>query len=102
MGRTPSTSGGVQAILFSYSLSMIPPFADVLDRARRDLAPGGRIVVVDFLDAREPVRAGLLASHVHLGPARLDELRRLFPRHALEVTSVGLWRIFLFAGEAAG
>jgi S-adenosylmethionine-diacylgycerolhomoserine-N-methlytransferase len=86
-------------ILFSYSLSMIPPFRDVLERAGDDLRTGGRIVVLDFLDAAWPVAQALAASHVFLGPERLAELRRLFPRHQLDVTSVGLWRYFLFVGE---
>ncbi len=89
---------GVDAVLFSYSLSMIPPFGEVLARAAFDLRPGGRIAVVDFLDARGPVAFGLRRSHVHLGRVRLDRLRDLFPQHALAVRSVGLWRYFLFVG----
>jgi S-adenosylmethionine-diacylgycerolhomoserine-N-methlytransferase len=91
--------GRADRILFSYSLSMVPPFAEVLERARIDLRAGGRIVVVDFLDAARPVAAALRASHVHLGPERLDALRGLFPSHAVRVTSVGAWRFFLFRGE---
>jgi S-adenosylmethionine-diacylgycerolhomoserine-N-methlytransferase len=87
-------------ILFSYSLSMIPPYAAVLDRARADLRPGGRIVVVDFLDACGPVARALEASHVFLGPARLDRLLQLFPEHRVEVRSVGLWRFFVFQGSS--
>jgi S-adenosylmethionine-diacylgycerolhomoserine-N-methlytransferase len=90
--------GAVDALLFSYSLSMIPPYDTVLERARADLRPEGRISVVDFLDARWPVGSGLRRSHVHLGPGRLDALRRLFPRHEVEVRSVGWWRYFLFRG----
>jgi hypothetical protein len=45
------------------------------------------------------VAAALRASHVHLGPARLDALRGSFPSHVFRVTSVGLWRFFLFRGE---
>jgi S-adenosylmethionine-diacylgycerolhomoserine-N-methlytransferase len=90
----------IDRALFSYSLSMIPPVSIVLARARADLRPGGRIAVVDFLDAHWPVGPGLRRSHVHLGPERIDALRRLFPRHRAEVRSVGLWRYFLFLGEA--
>ena len=86
-------------MLFSYSLSMIPPFEEVLERARLDLRPGGRIAVVDFVDARGPVGFGLRRSHVHLGPERLRALRRLFPRHHESIRTVGLWRYFLFTGE---
>ena len=97
-GIHPDYEAGVDAVLFSYSLSMVPPFGEVLARARRDLRSGGRIGVVDFLDARGPVAFGLVRSHVHLGRARLDGLRQLFPQHALTVRSVGLWRYFLFVG----
>jgi S-adenosylmethionine-diacylgycerolhomoserine-N-methlytransferase len=97
-GSHPDYEGRVDAVLFSYSLSMIPPFEEVLERARLDLRPGGRIAVVDFLDARGPVGFGLRRSHVHLGPERLGALRRLFPRHHEAIRSVGLWTYFLFAG----
>ncbi|HWW95196.1 MAG TPA: class I SAM-dependent methyltransferase [Vicinamibacteria bacterium] len=87
-------------ILFSYSLSMMPPYLEILARARADLRAGGRIGVVDFLDALPPVAQFLERSHVALGAHRLDELRRLFPRHFLKICSTSLWRYFLFWGEA--
>lgn len=88
-------------ILFSYSLSMIPPYEDVLRRAKADLAPGGRIGVVDFLAAEPLTRMGLLRSHVRLGPERLDALRDLFPKHRLERRTGITWRYFLFWSEPA-
>lgn len=98
-GTHADYAGAVDRILFSYSLSMIPPFRDVLDRARQDLRPGGRIVVVDFLDASGPMAFGLTASHVFLGPDRRTALERTFPAHRTKVKNLGLWRYFLFAGE---
>ena len=100
-GTHDDYEGKVDRILFSYSLSMIPPFADVLARARRDLSTGGRIVVVDFLDANGLVAEGLERSHVDLGPARWLLLQRLFPAHRLKIVSLGLWRYFLFIGEVS-
>jgi len=91
--------GAVDRLLFSYSLCMIPPFAEVLESARTDLRAGGRIVVVDFLDASPLVAYGLERSHVQLGPARLSLLRQLFEEQRLEVVSLGLWRYFLFVGK---
>jgi hypothetical protein len=79
---------------------MIPPFAEVLARASADLAPGGRLAVVDFLDARPPVAAALRASHVFLGEGRLEELRARFPVNRVRVRSAGLWRYFVFRGES--
>lgn len=99
-GTHADYEGKVDRILFSYSLSMMPPFAAVLERARRDLRAGGRIVVLDFLDAKGPVAYGLERSQVHLGPARLSLLRRLFRENRLDVVSLGFWRYFLFIGEA--
>jgi S-adenosylmethionine-diacylgycerolhomoserine-N-methlytransferase len=98
-GTHAGYEGKVDRILFSYSLSMIPPFAAVLERARGDLRAGGRIAVVDFQDAQGIMASGLERSHVHLGPARRMLLERLFPRHRLEVRSLSLWRYFLFVGE---
>lgn len=102
-GSHADYEGRADGILFSYSLSMVPPYREVLARAARDLRPGGRIVVVDFLDARPPVSWGLRASHVFLGGERLAALRRIFPDHTLDVRPAGLWRLFLFrgAGEAS-
>jgi S-adenosylmethionine-diacylgycerolhomoserine-N-methlytransferase len=90
--------GRADAILFSYSLSMIPPFRRVLDHAREDLKPGGRIVVLDFLDAWGPMAHALRASHVFLGPDRLERLGALFP-HKHRIRRHGLWRTFLFVGR---
>lgn len=45
--------GGFERIVFSYSLSMIPPWRESLDQALTLLAPGGAIHVVDFGDQAE-------------------------------------------------
>lgn len=87
-------------VVFSYSLSMIPPFAAVVARARADLRPGGTIAAVDFLDATSgAIRAWLRASHVHLGPERLALLERTFPAHRVAVRSAGPWSYYLFWGD---
>lgn len=58
------------AVLFAYSLTMIPDWAEALRRAFAHLAPGGRLVVLDFGPFRgwgplAPVmRAWLRANHV--------------------------------------
>jgi S-adenosylmethionine-diacylgycerolhomoserine-N-methlytransferase len=99
-GTHDDYAGAVERVLFSYSLSMIPPFQDVIDRARQDLRPGGRIAVVDFLDARAPFHAWLTHSHVFLGPERLDALRAAFPAHRVRLRNAFGWRFFQFAAEA--
>jgi S-adenosylmethionine-diacylgycerolhomoserine-N-methlytransferase len=98
-GTHSDYEGAMDAIVFSYSLTMVPPFREVLERARADLRPGGRLVVVDFLDARPPVSWGLRRSHVFLGADRLAALRALLPDHDLSVRATGLWRFFLFVGR---
>jgi hypothetical protein len=71
----------------------------VLERARLDLRPGGRIGVVDFVDAWGPVALGLRRSHVRLGPARFEALTRLFRPRRAELHSTGLWTWVQFTGE---
>jgi S-adenosylmethionine-diacylgycerolhomoserine-N-methlytransferase len=97
-GSHAEYEAAADAVLFSYSLSMIPPYEQVLSRARLDLGPGGRVAAVDFLDAWGPVGFGLRCSHVRLGPERLAALRALFPQHDVVVRSAGFWRYFVFAG----
>jgi S-adenosylmethionine-diacylgycerolhomoserine-N-methlytransferase len=92
--------GRVDRILFSYSLGMIPPFEAAVASARADLRPGGRIGVVDFLDARPPFDRWLRHSCVFLGGERLASLQAAFPSHRLRIESTPCWRYFLFWGAA--
>ena len=100
-GSHAEYAGRADVVLFSYSLSMIPPHAEVLARARADLRAGGTVAVVDFLTAMAPEPAAILRrSHVHLGTERLDALRRVFPEHRVDVRNAVLWRYFRFLGRA--
>jgi len=86
-------------VLFSYSLGMMPHYRDVLEAARDDLAPGGRVGVVDFLSAsNRPTRRWLERCHVELGGRRLLALLELFPRHTVVIRRAPLWQYFLFWG----
>jgi S-adenosylmethionine-diacylgycerolhomoserine-N-methlytransferase len=90
--------GQADGVLFSYSLSMIPPFDSVVERAKCDLRSGGRIAVVDFLDAPLwPVRRWLTACHVHLGSERLRALESAFPGSTTTLRRTPLWTYFLFS-----
>ena len=55
----PSDAGPVDAVMFSYSLSMIPDWFAAVERAHALLRPGGNIGVVDFYISRKWPGAGL-------------------------------------------
>ncbi len=71
------------AIFFSYSLSMIPPWREAITAAEHCLVVGRRLYVVDFHDQadlpaafRWALRHWLSLFHVHPDPRVIDELRR--------------------------
>jgi S-adenosylmethionine-diacylgycerolhomoserine-N-methlytransferase len=100
-GSHDAYRGAVDAVIFSYSLSMMPPFEAILASARRDLRPGGSIAVADFLEAANAtVGRWLSANHVALGDARLRRLVDLFPQHRVSVRRAPLWTYYLFWGTA--
>jgi len=72
------------AILFAYSLTMIPDWPAALRRAQAHLAEGGRLVVLDFSRFRKwgplgPVmRTWLRLNHVETLRPYEDELRQVF------------------------
>jgi S-adenosylmethionine-diacylgycerolhomoserine-N-methlytransferase len=90
--------GRFDRILFSYSLSMIPPYRDAIASARLDLRPGGQVGVVDFLDARWPFDRWLGSSCVALGSERLDALREAFPWHEVRLRATPFGRYYIFRG----
>jgi len=85
--------GPVDAIIFSYSLSMIPNWVDALEHAYELLRPGGHIGVVDFYVSKKWVQEHMVThsaltrffwpfwfshTNVFLNPAHLDLLQRRF------------------------
>jgi len=99
-GTPSSTRANVDAVVFSYSLSMIPEFESAVERAEVDLAPGGQIAVVDFVSARwRPFGDFLTRCHVDLGEERLEFLQQRFPQHTLSLRRGPLWSYFLFWGR---
>jgi hypothetical protein len=91
----PQSVGPCDAMVFAYSLSMMPDFETVLDRAAGDLRPGGQLLVVDFVDTPSRLVAGALgAGGVELGEARFAALRARFAvvdQHDARAYG-GLWR----------
>lgn len=73
------------AILFGYSLTMIPDWRAALRGARAHLNRGGRLVVLDFgrFGSWGPLaplmRAWLRANHVETMAPYVDYMRELFP-----------------------
>lgn len=70
-----------QRILFSYCLSMVQQPRLAVENARRHLAPGGEVVVVDFADLGRlpaPLASGLRRwlETFHVSPLSGEELER--------------------------
>jgi S-adenosylmethionine-diacylglycerol 3-amino-3-carboxypropyl transferase len=71
------------AILFAYSLTMIPDWPAALERAYAHLKPGGRLVVLDFGrfgqwgPLRPVMRTWLRLNHVDTQPPYAERLRSL-------------------------
>jgi S-adenosylmethionine-diacylgycerolhomoserine-N-methlytransferase len=70
-----------EAVLFSYSLSMIPDWKAAINAGARNLAPGGRIHIVDFGDLTGLGSLGRAAMLTWLGlfhvSPRVELLQRL-------------------------
>src|SRR5271154_1908798 len=75
------------AAFFSYSLSMIPPWAQAIEAALANLKPRAAFYVVDFWDQgdwpgwfRRLLQRWLDLFHVHFRPELLEHLRELEAR----------------------
>jgi len=105
-GSAPVTGGGADAVLMSYSLSMIPDWEDVIDCAVRELKPAGRIGVVDFrLGNGAPAVAGferwMTRNHVSIKRPYIEKLSStLHPLRCVTRKAFGgLWSYYEFVGE---
>jgi S-adenosylmethionine-diacylgycerolhomoserine-N-methlytransferase len=95
-------------IFFSYSLSMIPPWPGALDRGASLLAPGGRLLVVDFGQQERLPRwfRGMLfgwLDRFHVAPrAELEQaLSELARRRGAALTFTRLYRGYACSAELA-
>lgn len=97
LGRAPDL------ICFSYCLSMIHAGVDeVLAAAAEDLAPNGRLAVVDFHGSRHSwFRRWMHLNHVCMEEHLLPLLRSRFHGECIQLGAAygGLWRYFLFLGQ---
>ncbi|MCB0589125.1 MAG: class I SAM-dependent methyltransferase, partial [Phaeodactylibacter sp.] len=85
----------MDAVLFSYSLTMInPQWKELIVQAKRDLRPGGIIAVVDFHDSRFSwFRSHMSNHHVRMDGHLLPFLNKTFSPMSAEVLPAygGIW-----------
>ena len=86
-------------IFISYSLSMIPSWRSVMDRAMHGLAPNGRLLLVDFGDLegwpdwfRRSLFHWLALFHVSPRDDLVDEAVRLASARGFSITTSSLYR----------
>lgn len=95
-------AGSYDLILASYALSMFNPgWERALDAAHQDLAPNGRLVVVDFHRARLPGFGQWMGlNHVRMEAHLLPGLERLFTPEMCRIKSAygGVWEFLQFIG----
>lgn len=98
----PFAAESFDLILFSYCLSMIDPgWEAALDLAITDLAPGGRLVVLDFHHSPSRLfRRWMSFNHVRMEGQLLPLLREALPDHEAGTQSAfgGLWTRLTFVG----
>ena len=100
---SPLEPGGHDLVVCSYALSMFNPgFDRALAALREDLAPGGRIALVDFHDTAHPWFARWMRlNHVRMAGQLRPLLHALFTPVTEELRPAygGLWRYLLFIGQ---
>ncbi|MEL6657112.1 MAG: class I SAM-dependent methyltransferase [Bacteroidota bacterium] len=96
-------TGKLDAVLFSYSLTMInPQWKELINQAYKDLRPGGHIAVVDFHNSRFPFfKRHMSGHHVrmdgHLLPVLEDNFQPVVAK--VKQAYLGLWEYVLFVGK---
>ena len=90
-------------IFFSYSISMIPPWRESIDKALRNLKPGGELFIVDFYDQtdlpapfRKFLKWWLSKFHVRFWPELIPHLRSLEQSGAVSLRIEPLFRRYSF------
>lgn len=95
--------GQLDAVLFSYSLTMINPhWSSLLQQAQRDLKPGGIIAVTDFHDSKRPwFKRHMGNHHVRMDGHLVPFLAAHFEEVEQSVNQAygGIWAYFHFIGR---
>lgn len=93
-------------IVFSYSLSMIPPWRESIEHALRSLKPGGQVHIVDFGDQaglpgwfRGMLFRWLDLFGVHVRPELIGYLRELKASGRAEVDIRPIFRGYAFRAD---
>ena len=107
-GDVPLLGGSFDAVLMSYSLSMIPGWEQALQCATAELKPGGRIGIVDFCLEQPTKPASWFCEWMKLNNVVLDRpyLQYLGSRFDSDLQFVekafgGLWTFYRFVGRPA-
>lgn len=90
-------------IFFSYSISMIPTWRDAIEKALKNLKPGGKIFIVDFYDHaelptpfREFLQWWLGKFHVQYWSDLIPFLEKLESERRVKLTVTPLFRRYSF------
>lgn len=91
------------AVIFSYSLSMIPTWKDAIQTALDNLRPGGMIYIVDFWDQSDwpkwfqfLLRQWLALFHVRHEPELIDFLKTFEHKGAGKIVIDSVFRRYAF------
>lgn len=99
----PRYEGRMDAILFSYALTMInPQWEELLQQAKADLKPGGIIAVADFHDSRfQWFKTHMGHNHVRMDSHLTPKLEQAFQPLSKSVRPAygGVWEYFVFVGR---
>ncbi len=89
-------------IVFSYTLTMInPQWSSILKQAQLDLAPGGKLVIVDFHSSKNSLFKKWMAyNHVKMEGHMDQTLEASFytKYHQVKKAYFGLWNYFYYVG----
>ncbi|TWT43675.1 Demethylmenaquinone methyltransferase [Phycisphaerae bacterium RAS1] len=100
-----SLGGKYDAVCFGYSLTMIPDWREALRRAHEHVAPGGRLMLLDFGPFRSwgplapLMRAWLRANHVETLEPYVDEMVRICPSTKIEYRVGGYYFVAMGTKE---